>query len=92
MRAVDIGTKENSGAAPQWMSCFKKNFPFYIQEAAGLGIFMISACLFSGLFFGEGGYLVSVFPEIWRHILLGLLMGLTALFIFYSPITSPSTW
>jgi aquaporin Z len=51
---------------------------------------MISACFFSAVLFGRGGLLVSVVPDPFKFVLLGVLMGATALFIFYSPFTSGS--
>jgi aquaporin Z len=89
MRAVDIGIKTVTGSA-SLSTRFNKNRKFYIQEAVGLGIFMVSACFFSGLLFGRNGCFVSSFSAVIRQSILGLMMGLTALFIFYSPLTSPS--
>jgi aquaporin Z len=89
MRAVDIGIKTVTGGAFLRTS-FNKNRKFYIQEALGLGIFMVSACIFSGLLFGKNGCFVSSFSAVIRQSILGLMMGLTALYIFYSPLTSPS--
>jgi aquaporin Z len=51
---------------------------------------MVSACFFSGVFFGHNGFFASDLNAPFRQALVGLMMGLTALFIFYSPITSPS--
>jgi aquaporin Z len=90
MRAVDIRVKTVSGGIAQLKASFKKNWKYYIQEALGLAIFMISACFFSGLFFGQNGYLVTSLNTPVRLSLVGLMMGLTALYIFYSPLTSPS--
>jgi aquaporin Z len=91
MRAVDIQvTKKVSGDFAMIFASFKKNWRFYLQEALGLGIFMVSACFFSGLFFGKNGYFVPYLTNPEQFALTGLMMGLTALFIFYSPLTSPS--
>ena len=90
MRAVDISIKTATGRVSNIRAIFRKNKRFYIQEALGLGIFMVSACFFSGLLFGKNGYFVSDFSAFIRQSILGLMMGLTALFIFYSPVTSPS--
>jgi aquaporin Z len=89
MRAVDISIK-TAGEKSSMRISFFKNRKFYFQEALGLGIFMISACFFSGLLFGRNGYFVSAFSAIIRQSILGLMMGLTALYIFYSPLTSSS--
>ena len=90
MRAVDISIKTAGGRKSSFRTNFIKNRKFYFQEALGLGIFMISACFFSGLLFGRNGYFVSEFSAFIRQSILGLMMGLTALYIFYSPLTSPS--
>ncbi len=90
MRAVDIRIKKVSGGFTMLRDCFRNNLKFYSQEALGLGIFMVSACFFSGVLFGENGYLVTILPANYRQILLGMMMGLTALYIFYSPLTNPS--
>jgi len=90
MRAVDISIKTAGGRKSGIRTNFIKNRKFYFQEALGLGIFMISACFFSGLLFGKNGYFVSTFSAFIRQSILGLMMGLTALYIFYSPFTSPS--
>lgn len=60
------------------------------MEALGLAIFMISACFFAGLFEAETSYLHKAISPETRHALNALLMGATALLIFYSPFTSPS--
>jgi aquaporin Z len=90
MRAVDIRAKKVSGGIAQIKANFKKNWKFYLQEALGLAIFMVSACFFSGMLFGKNGFLVSDLTGTIRQSLLGLMMGLTALYIFYSPFTSRS--
>jgi aquaporin Z len=90
MRAVDIRIKQASGGFVGMRTSFRKNRKFYLQEALGLAIFMVSACFFSGIFFGQDGYFVSSFPAQVRQSLLALMMGATALFIFYAPFTSPS--
>jgi aquaporin Z len=90
MRAVDIRLRSSLEGLARMSASFKKNRNYYLQEALGLGIFMISACFFSGLLFGKDGLLVLSVPDSLKIILLGILMGATALFIFYSPFTSPS--
>jgi aquaporin Z len=90
MRAVDIRINRVPGGVSLVKASFNKNRKFYFQEALGLGIFMVSACFFSGLLFGKNGYFVSDFSIVARQAILGLMMGLTALYIFYSRFTSPS--
>lgn len=75
----------------QMKAAFKKNWKHYLQEALGLGIFMMSACFFSAMLFSEKSSWYYALPNtMFRNILMGIAMGGTALFIFYSPITSPS--
>ncbi len=68
-----------------------KNWRFYLQEAFGLYIFMVSACFFGTKLFAPGSAWVHSIPdETMRNVIMGIAMGLTALFIFYSPWTAPS--
>jgi aquaporin Z len=61
------------------------------MEALGLSIFMISACFFNALLEAKTSSIHAALPNGFaRLVLMGILMGLTALFIFYSPWTSPS--
>jgi aquaporin Z len=73
----------------QLKAAVKKNWKHYLQEAFGLGIFMISACFFSAMLFSEKSS--WYFPTtMFRNVLMGIAMGSTALFIFYFPLTAPS--
>jgi aquaporin Z len=75
----------------QMKASFKKNWKHYLQEALGLAIFMVSACFFSAVLFSENSSWFHFFPNFMaRNIFMGLMMGLTALFIFYSKWTAPS--
>lgn len=69
---------------------FKQHYKLYLMEALGLAIFMISACFFAGFFESPSSIAHQLISADRRHLLNGLLMGATALFIFYSPFTSPS--
>jgi len=70
---------------------FKKNRKHYLQEALGLAVFMISACFFGAMLFSEKSPWHQAIPNgLMKNILMGVVMGATALFIFYSPWTSPS--
>jgi aquaporin Z len=56
------------------------------MEAAELGLFMISACLFVALLDYPGSPAVPVVPDATlRRVLTGIAMGLTAVAIVYSP-------
>ncbi len=70
---------------------FKHNWKLYIAEAVGLAIFMISACFFSGLLESKASAIHNAIPDPFvRSIIIGILMGLTALLIFFLPFTSAS--
>ncbi len=63
-----------------------EHWPEYLMEAAGLGIFMISACIFATALEYPGSPLrQSIANPIIRRGLMGLAMGLTAVGIIYSP-------
>jgi aquaporin Z len=52
---------------------------------------MVSACFFSAMLFSEKSSWYDAIPSLAiRNILMGIAMGITALFIFYSPLTAPS--
>ena len=64
----------------------RKHWPEYMMEAAGLGIFMISAGLFATLLEYPGFPIrQAIDSPLVRRILMGLAMGLTAVGIIYSP-------
>lgn len=64
----------------------RKHWPEYLMEAAGLGIFMISAFTF-GAFLEHPASPVhrAVASPLGRRFLMGVAMGLTAIAIIYSP-------
>ena len=73
------------------LAAFKNNWKLYLMEALGLAIFMVSACFFSAMLFSPNSSWYHLFPnDMVRNIVMGPMMGLTALFIFYSPVTAPS--
>ncbi|HET9826598.1 MAG TPA: aquaporin [Chitinophagaceae bacterium] len=81
---------EKAGLVPMRAS-FKKNWVHYLREALGLAIFMISACFFGAVLEAKDSSLHLLIPSaMLRSVISGVLMALTALFIFYSPLTSPS--
>ena len=88
---MPIRVYRGKGGLTQMKASFKKNWTHYLQEALGLGVFMISACFFGALLFSSVGSLhLSIENETTRNVIIGILMGFTALFIFYSPFTAPS--
>ena len=64
----------------------RRHWPEYLIEAAGLGLFMVSACLFATLLEHPGSPVRQALPDAtFRRLLMGLAMGLTAAGIIYSP-------
>ena len=91
MRAMNIKANTGSAGWIQLKASWKKNRKHYLQEALGLAIFMISACFFGALLEAKDSSLHHAIPnDLARTIIIAVLMGATALFIFYSPFTAPS--
>ena len=69
------------------INSLRQHWPEYLIEAAGLGVFMVSACLFATLLEYPASpvhqALMSV-PTL-RRVIMGMAMGLTAIAIIYSP-------
>lgn len=64
----------------------KRHLPEYAMEAFGLGLFMISACLFGTLLgHPESPLHQAVSGAFARRLLMGMAMGLTAILNIYSP-------
>ena len=64
----------------------RRHWPEYLIEAAGLGVFMLSACAFGTLLGHPGSLAVRALPDPFlRRVLMGLAMGLTAVGLIYSP-------
>jgi len=68
------------------VDALKTHWPEYLMEAAGLGLFMISAAVVTTAFeYPSSPLSVSIPDATIRRILIGLCMGLTAIGIIYSP-------
>src|SRR5713226_5216989 len=64
----------------------QQHWPEYLIEAWALGMFMISAALFTVLLEYPGSPIHQVVPNgAVRRALIGLAMGLTAIALIYSP-------
>jgi aquaporin Z len=69
------------------LSALSKHWPEYLAEAAELGLFMISACLFVALIEHPASPVRQVLADpLLRRALIGLAMGLTAIAIVHSPL------
>src|SRR5690349_5501434 len=91
MRAMPIAVNMKEGGLKRLRAAWGKNHRHYFQEALGLAIFMIAACFFGALLEGKGSTVHNAITNSFiRMIIMGVLMGATALFIFYSPVTAPS--
>src|SRR5690242_8603725 len=91
MRAMPIRVYTGKNGFTQMKASVKKNWIHYFREAFGLGIFMLSACFFSTLFWGnDPSFHYALQNDNLRNVVNGILMGSTALLIFYSPLTAPS--
>jgi aquaporin Z len=63
------------------------HWPEYLMEAAGLGLFMISACVFVLLLEHPASGVRQALEDPWlRRCLIGVAMGLTAIALIYSPL------
>jgi aquaporin Z len=69
------------GGKPYWF----EHWPEYAIEAALLGIFMLSACLFATLLFYPDSPLLQLIPDRFaRRVIMGIAMGATAVALNYS--------
>lgn len=63
-----------------------RHWPEYLMEAAGLGLFMVSACVFAAALEHPASPLRQALDDAFlRRLLMGLAMGGTAVAIIYSP-------
>jgi len=91
MRVMPIKIITGSTGWSRLKAAFQENRVHYLREALGLAVFMVSACFFSAMLFSEkSSWYYSMPSDLVRNAFMGIMMGLTALFIFYSPWTAPS--
>lgn len=75
-----------AGPARGPLDALRRHWPEYLMEAAGLGLFMVSAGLFATLLWYPGSPIAQAVSDgVLRRGLMGLLMGLTAIALIYSP-------
>jgi aquaporin Z len=68
------------------MNALYRHYPEYLMEAAGLGIFMISASVVTALLEHPASPLrQTIVDPLLRRCIIGIAMGLTAIAIVYSP-------
>ena len=64
----------------------REHWPEYLMEAWGLGMFMVSAGLFTTLIeYPQSAVHQAIADPTMRRALVGIAMGLTAIGIIYSP-------
>jgi aquaporin Z len=64
----------------------RNHWPEYLIEAAGLGTFMISACVFTVLVMHPASPVsLWIVAPVWKLAVIGITMGLTAIALIYSP-------
>jgi len=64
----------------------ESHWPEYAIEAGALGCFMMSACVFGTLLGHASSPVVAAVPSAFaRRVIMGALMGLTAIALIYSP-------
>ena len=74
------------GRALTALTALRTHWPEYLIEAAGLGLFMMSACFFTVLLEHPASVVrQSISTTFYRHVLTGIAMGLTAIALIYSP-------
>ena len=68
------------------VDALSRHWPEYLMESAGLGIFMVSACVFVVILEHPASPVRQAISDpLLRRMLIGLAMGLTAVGIIYSP-------
>ncbi len=68
------------------MDALHRHYPEYLMEAAGLGLFMISASVVTAILEYPASPIHQVITDpLLRRLIIGIAMGLTAIAIIYSP-------
>jgi len=68
------------------LRALEQHWPEYLAEALGLGLFMLSACVFGTLLGHPASPVARAIPDgLPRRLLMGLAMGVTAVALIYSP-------
>ncbi|MBC1299375.1 aquaporin family protein, partial [Nostoc sp. UCD122] len=68
------------------MQTLRKHYPEYLMEAAGLGIFLISAVVVTTLLEHPASPIPQAISDpLLRRFIIGVAMGLIAICIIYSP-------
>lgn len=83
---LEQGARELRSPSVTAFGALRTHWPEYLIEATGLGLFMMSACSFTVLFeHPSSAVRQAITLPIFRHVLTGIAMGLTAIALIYSP-------
>src|SRR5260221_13218653 len=87
VQVANTTAPERSSILPPTLGrALRLHWPEYLMEAAGLGFFMVSACLFGALYENPASPVrQAVSSTLLRRLLMGFSMGLTSIAIVYSP-------
>ncbi|HSA93663.1 MAG TPA: aquaporin [Terriglobales bacterium] len=78
---------DNSPPASSPGDALARHWPEYLIEATLLGLFMVSACMFTALLEHPSSPLRQAIPDgVVRRVLTGVAMGLTAIALIHSPL------
>lgn len=91
MRSDWWGFEKQRSKSQRWsegmVAALKAHWPEYLMEALELGIFMISACAFSVLFFHPASPVSHhINNDLLTRAFMGVAMGSTAIAIIFSPL------
>lgn len=68
------------------MNSLRRHYPEYLMEAAGLGLFMLSAAIVTALLEHPDSLIRQIISDpLLRRFMIGIAMGLTAIALIYSP-------
>lgn len=80
-------SKDSKSSAPDVIQALRAHWPEYLMEAAELGLFMISACVFSVVLFHPASPIAQfIHVGALRRVAMGTAMGLTSIAIVFSPV------
>lgn len=83
---ADVILREQKQEVSDMINSIRHHWPEYLIEAGGLGIFMVSACIFTLILEHPASPIQQLLPSpFFRRMLIGVAMGLTAIGIIYSP-------
>jgi len=76
-----------TGWSTRMFTALQEHWPEYLMEGAELGLFMFSACAFTVLLYHPSSPVAQTIHDgVWRRLLMGTAMGLTAIGIIFSPL------